>query len=218
MGKRKGLLIILLFFLLAGCTLAPPIRQEVKPDLSLPVGKIEGNQFTGIRYPFNVSAPLNWNVSMEFPRFMLDLGYDKEGLERSQVFIFNVSTRSNIQIDFEPAGQYLKASQQMIDNLTSMATGSLLSEFENEYGANYKEKLQLGMGPLEQLRLKGVPFAAKKYVTYNLKGMKREQGWIYAFAEPYQIFILYVLFDREGSNDRQDMRAILDSFEVVPKK
>ncbi len=216
MSKRERLILtIWVFFLFAGCALGPPVRQEIKPNLSVPVGKIEGNQFAGIRYPFNVSAPLGWKVSMIFPDFMLDLGYDKEGLESSQVFVFNPSSQSNIQIDFEPASAYFRASQQAIDTLTIMGAGALQSELENEYGRDYEKKLQAEAGPLERLSLKGVPFAAKKYLAYTVKGVRREQGWIYAFAEPYQIFILYVIFDKEGSKDHQDLKAILDSFEVM---
>jgi isoleucyl-tRNA synthetase len=48
--------------------------------------------------------------------------------------------------------------------------------------------------------------------------VKREQGWIYAFAEPYQIFILYMILEEAGTNDREDIRKILDSFEVMSKK
>jgi hypothetical protein len=66
--------------------------------------------------------------------------------------------------------------------------------------------------------LKGVQFAAKKYATYTLEGVKREQGWIYAFNEPYQIFILYMIVGKEGTTDRQDIKKVLDSFEVTSKK
>jgi hypothetical protein len=66
--------------------------------------------------------------------------------------------------------------------------------------------------------LKGVQYAAKKYATYTVKGIKREQGWIYAFNEPYQIFILYQVIEKGGVDDRQDMKKILDSFEVFSKK
>jgi hypothetical protein len=55
-------------------------------------------------------------------------------------------------------------------------------------------------------------------VTYTLKGLKREQGWIYGFTEPYQIFILYMILEKEGANDRQDLKKILDSFEFMTKK
>jgi hypothetical protein len=49
-----------------------------------------------------------------------------------------------------------------------------------------------------------------------VKGQVREQGWLYAFAEPYQIFILYMIMEKEGSNDRAAFKAILDSFEYIP--
>ena len=61
-------------------------------------------------------------------------------------------------------------------------------------------------------------FAAKKFGTYTLKGSKQEQGWVYAFAEPYQIFILYMVLGNEAANDRQDIAKILDSFEVISRK
>jgi hypothetical protein len=50
--------------------------------------------------------------------------------------------------------------------------------------------------------------------------VNREQGWIYAFSEPYQIFILYMMLDKDGTGmeDRQDMKTILDSFELMSKK
>jgi hypothetical protein len=48
--------------------------------------------------------------------------------------------------------------------------------------------------------------------------VKREQGWIYGFTEPYHIFILYLIFEKDGANDRQDLKKILDSFGVIPKK
>jgi hypothetical protein len=48
--------------------------------------------------------------------------------------------------------------------------------------------------------------------------VKTEHGWIYAFAEPYQIFIIYMVLEKEGKNDHQDMKAIIDSFEYSGKK
>jgi hypothetical protein len=74
------------------------------------------------------------------------------------------------------------------------------------------------VSPAEPISLKGVQYAAKKYATYTAKGLKREQGWIYGFTEPYQIFIIYSIFEKEGANDRQDLKKILDSFEYIPKK
>jgi hypothetical protein len=211
--KRKLFLIFVLIFTLSGCA-GIPVREPVKEDLALPIGKIEGNQFTGVRFPFKVSAPSHWKMAAEYPEFMLGLGYEKEGLEESEVFVFNPSTQSNIQFDLTPAGRYSKFSQEFIERLTTAATGSFKQELEEEHGKG----IEVTVGPTEPITLKGVQFAAKKYATYTVKGLKREQGWIYGFTEPYQLFILYVILDKEGSKDREDMKRILDSFEVFSKK
>ena len=216
MERKRGLgivVIILVFLFLAGCA-GIPVREPVKEDLKVPVGKIEGNQFTGIRYPFNVSAPPGWEVTTKFPEFMLKLGFDKEGLEESQVFVFNPVTQSNVQFDFVPADRYSTFDQQKITWLTNAAGGSFKSEFQKDYGKN----VPFEISPTEPFSLKGVPFAAKRYTTYAIKGVKREHGWIYAFAEPYQIFIIYVTLEKEGVDDRPAIKAILDSFEYLPKK
>jgi len=205
--------IFLFFFFFAGCA-GIPVRDEVKPDLSVPVGKIEGNQFTGIRYPFKVSAPANWQISTQFPEFMLKLGFDKEGLEESEVFVFNPETQSNLQIDFSPADRYTRFDQKSIESLTTIAGGSFKSEFEKDYG----KKVPFEISPTEPYSLKGVSYAAKRYTTYKARGLKREHGWIYAFNEPYQIFIIYMAIDREGGvDDRPAIKEILDSFEVFKK-
>jgi hypothetical protein len=198
---------------LVGCT-GIPVREAVKVDMGTPVGKVEGNQFTGLRYPFNVSASLNWKITTEIPSFMEELGYEKPGLEESEVFIFNPLTRSNVQIDFTPAGRYSKFSQESIEWLTTAATGGLMDELKDDYGKD----LQVTIGPTERMLLKGVPYAAKKYAMYTVKGVKREHGWIYAFSEPYQIFIFYMILEKEGTRDRQNIQTILDSFEVISKK
>ncbi len=213
MVREKSLLIILIFVLLMGCNKSP-VREEVKVDRNLPVGKIAGNQFAGIRYPFKISAPPHWKVTMEIPDFMEELGYGREGLKSSQLFLFNPFTHSNLQIDFEPAGRHVRFSQSMIEALTSMMTEGTISEFKEEYGKD----LQVETDPTEPISLKGVQYAAKKHITFPFNGLKREQGWIYAFTEPYQIFILYVILEKPGANDREEMKKILDSFEVIPKK
>jgi len=214
-GKRGSriAIIILAFLFLAGCA-GIPVREEVKVDLKVPVGKMEGNQFTGIRYPFKVSAPPGWQVTTKFPEFMLKLGFEKEGLEESQVFVFNPDTQSNVQFDFTPTGRYSTWDQQKIIWLTDVAGGSFKAEFQKDYGKN----VPFEISPTEPYSLKGVPFAAKRYTTYTIKGVKREHGWIYAFAEPYQIFIIYVIVEKEGVDDRPALKAILDSFEYVPNK
>jgi len=202
----------LLFVFSAGCA-GVPVRDAVQVDLSVPVGKIEGNKFTGVRFPFEVAAPPGWQVAMNYPKFMLDLGYEKEGLRESEVFIFNPATQSNLQIDFTPAGRYSTFDQKTIEWLTTSATGGFQEELQKDYGKN----IQVAISPTEPYSLKGVPFAAKKFARYTLKGVKREQGWIYAFSEPYQIFILYMILGKEEGDDRQRIQAILDSFEVIPK-
>jgi len=214
MRMKRILSIVLLFVLLAGCT-SIPARKEVKVDLNLPVGNIEGNQFTGIRYPFKISSPPNWKVATEFPAFMEDLGFAVEGLEESEVFLYNPSTRSNLQIDFVGAGRYPRFNQKIMEWLVgTAATSSFKEEFEKDYGKGAKFEF----GPTTPYSLKGVQYAAKKYATYTNKGGKWEHGWIYGFSEPYQIFIIYMIFEKEGSTDHQDIEKILNSFEVLSRK
>jgi hypothetical protein len=206
-----ALLLLLVFSV--GCA-GIPVREAVQEDMKAPVGKIEGNQFTGIRYPFNVAAPPGWKVSTEYPKFMIDLGYEKDGLQESEVFLYNPDTRSNLQIDFVGAGRYSTFDQQKIETLTNAMTGEMQDELKKDLG----KELKTAVGPTERPSLKGVPYAAKKYVTYTARGIQREQGWIYGFAEPYQIFILYMILDKEGKKDREALKAILDSFEYIPRK
>jgi hypothetical protein len=204
--------ILLILAFAVGCA-GVPVREAVKVDMKLPVGQIDGNQFIGIRYPFKVAAPPGWQVSTQYPKFMIDLGYDKEGLEASEVFLFNPATQSNLQVDFEAASRYSTFDQKSIEALTTAATGSFQEELEKDLGKGAKAEI----GPTEPVSLKGVPFAAKKYATYSAKGVNRNQGWIYAFAEPYQIFILYLVLEKEGTNDLEALKAALDSFEYLPK-
>jgi hypothetical protein len=204
--------ILLIFVWGAGC--AVPVREAVKLDMTAPVGTIEGNQFTGIRYPFRVTAPPGWKISTEFPKFMIDLGYEKEGLEESEVFLFNPETRSNLQIDFTAAGRYETIDQKDRERWVTAMAGSMKDELREAYGKD----LKVEFGPTEPLSLKGVPVAAKKYATYTYEGVKRQQGWIYAFAEPYYIFILYMIFEKDGRNDYEALPAILNSFEYFPSK
>jgi len=205
--------IFLVLLLLIGCA-GVPVRDDVKVNMKVPVGKIEGNQFTGLRYPFNVTAPPGWQVSARYPEFMLKLGFEKGGLEESEVFLFNPATQSNIQIDFTPAGRYSTFDQDKIQWVTHASGESFEDEFRKDYGKNASFEISA----TDPYSLKGVPFAAKRYTTYTANGLKREHGWIYAFAEPYQIFIIYIVMDQGGPKDRQDLKAILDSFEVTNQK
>jgi len=210
--KRRLLALFLLILFLSGCASIP-----IHDDLSLQPGKVEGNQFEGIRYPFKVSIPSNWKMSMEFPEFLKGLGYDEPGpsdKEVTELYIFNPSTQSTILIDFTPVSKKARFSQEKMEALVTAATGGFKKELEEEHGKG----IEVMVGPTEPFTLKGVQYAAKKYGIYTGKGIKREQGWIYGFTEPYQLFILYVIIDKEGINDREDMKRILDSFEVILKK
>jgi hypothetical protein len=214
MKKSSRIAIGIMFFLfLVGCA-GPVVRDATKVDMSLPVGQMQGNQFVGVRYPFKLTVPPGWQASSEYPNFMLQLGFDKEGLEDSQVFVFNPETQSNLQIDFSPAGRHAKFDQKNIEWLTTTAEGSFKEEFEKEFGKGGR----FTISSTQPYSLKGVPYAAKNFATYSRKGVKTEHGWIYAFAEPYQIFIIYMLLEKEGKNDHQDMKAIIDSFEYSGKK
>ncbi len=213
MRKRKILLMSLVLFFLAGCAAAPPVRQAMQENLKVPTGQIEGNQFTGIRYPFKISALAPWKMSTEFPDFLTEFGYYKPSTsdkEQTELYIFNPVTESSLQVDFSPANPGYVASQKGMETLVGMGANTIEEDWR-------KEGVRVETGPTEALSLKGVQYAAKKYVTYTLKGVKREQGWIYGFSEPYQIFILYLIVEKPESNDRQDLKTILDSFEVLPR-
>ncbi len=213
---KKTLMMIALVFL---CSCAGiPVRPALQEDISMSPGKIEGNQFTGIRYSFNVSVPSHYKLTTEFPDFLEEMGYDRPfstDKEQTELYAYNPETLSNINFDFTPAGRYSRFNQRNIEFLTDSVTKNMTSELEAARG---KGVADIVVGPTEPISLKGVQYAAKKYVTYVYKGVKREQGWIYGFTEPYQIFILYSILEKEGSNDRQDLKKILDSFEYIPKK
>jgi hypothetical protein len=214
---KKILMMIIFVIFLFGCA-GIPVRPALQENISISPGKVEGNQFTGIRYTFNVSVPAHWKVTTEFPDFLEQLGYDKPfstDKEQTEVYAYNPVTKSNINFDFTPTGRYARFNQKKIEILTSMATESMKAELDKEFG---KGVIKPDVSPTEPISLKGVQYAAKKYATYTAKGQKREQGWIYGFTEPYQIFIIYSIFEKEGANDRQDLKKILDSFEYITKK
>ncbi|MBP1697984.1 MAG: hypothetical protein H6Q41_3172 [Deltaproteobacteria bacterium] len=202
---------------LFGCA-GIPVRRALQENINVSPGRVEGNQFTGIRYSFNVSVPGHWKVTTEFPDFLEQLGYDRPfstDKEQTEVYAYNPATKSNINFDFTPTGRYARFNQKKIEILTSMATESMKAELDKEFG---KGVVKPDVYPTEPISLKGVQYAAKKYATYTAKGQKREQGWIYGFTEPYQIFIIYSIFEKTMASDRQDLKKILDSFEYVIKK
>jgi len=214
---KKILMAAILFVFLFGCA-GIPVRPALQENINLPAGKIEGNRFTGIRYTFNVSVPPHWKVTTEFPDFLEQLGYDRPfstDKEQTELYAYNPETKSNINFDFTPTGRYSRFNQKNIEMLTSSATASMQAELDKEFG---KGAVKPDFYPTTPFSLKGVEYAAIKYATYTARGQKREQGWIFGFTEPYQIFIIYSIFEKSGANDREDLKKILDSFEFIRKK
>ena len=214
MNRKRVCLTIILISSLLGCA------GVIHDNLKIPAGEITGNQFTGIRYPFRVSAPPHWKMSTDFPDFLEQFGYEKPGphdKEVTELYIFNPSTQSSIQIDFTPSNPRAP-NQEWIEQTTSMATESFKGEIEKEYGSGVKVEY----APTTPYSLKGVSYAAKGYATYTVKGVKYEQGWIYGYEKPDQIFILYMIIEKEGATegakDREDLKKILDSFEVFSRQ
>jgi len=211
---RKNLLLLFIVLFIAGCS-GIPVRDEIKVDLSLPVGKIEGITFNGIRYPFKVSLPSShWQFSLQGPAFMEGLGFKRPGLEESELFIINPATKSNIQIDLTPAGRTVRFGQKLIDTLTATAAGGLVEELKMEHGRDFP----IEVGPTTPYSLKGVQYAAHRSVRYKVGETRTIHGWVYGFGEPYQIFIIYMVLENEGYDDLKDIMKILGSFEMVPKK
>jgi hypothetical protein len=211
---RKKITLLFIFLFIAGCA-AIPVRDEIKVDSSLPVGEIEGNAFQGIRFPFRVSLPSSsWKFSTEIPEFIEGLGFKRPGLEEDQLFIINPATKSNIQIDLTPAGRTVRFNQKLIETLARSVAGGLVEELKMEHGRDFPVEV----GPTTLYSLKGVQYAAHRSASYKLDGTKVIHGWVYGFAEPYQLFIIYMVLEKEGFNDLNDITKILDTFEMSSKK
>ena len=207
-------ILLVILSLLGGCA-GIPVRDEVKVDLSLPVGKIEGNTFQGSRYPFKVSIPSsNWKFSLEIPDFMEGLGFQRPGLEESELFIVNPATKSNIQIDLTPAGRTVIFNQKLIETLTGSVAGGLVEELKTDHGRDFPVEVS----PTTPYSLRGVQYAAHRFASYKVDNTKTIHGWVYGFAEPYQIFIIYMVIEKAGYDDLKDIMKILDSFEVISRK
>lgn len=216
MRKNLSFLFIFLFVVgfIEGCA-GIPVRKEVKEDRSLPVGKIEGSAFEGIRFPFKVSLPSpQWKFSVEIPAFMEGLGFKKPGLEESELFLINPTTQSNIQIDLTPAGRRAKFNQRMIQGITATAYNGLVEELKMDHGRDFR----IEGGPPTPYPLKGVQYAAHQFVKYKVGETKTIHGWVYGFTEPYQLFIIYIVLEKEGFDDLKDIQKILDSFEITSRK
>ena len=86
-----------------------------------------------------------------------------------------------------------------------------MSDLEEEYGKNF----HVQFSQVAPVQLKGVPYAARMSARYLVKGQEREQGWIYAFAEPYQIFIFYLVPGINRENDNNTIEEALSTFEYL---
>ena len=209
-----ALIFSVIFLSVVGCT-GIPVRDEVRVDLSLPVGKVEGNTFEGIRYPFKVSLPSSqWKFSLEIPDFMEGLGFQKPGLEESELFLINPTTKSNVQFDLTPAGRTARFNQKVIQIITGTAYRGLVEELKMDHGRDFP----IEATPTTPYSLKGVQYAAHRSVSYKVGETKTIHGWVYGFTEPYQIFIIYMVLEKEGFDDLREIMKILDSFEMISKK
>jgi hypothetical protein len=189
------------------------VRKVARLNPNVPIGRIEDGKFTGQRIPIEIStADTGWEISTEYPKFMLEQGYEKEGLAESQVFVYNPKTRSSIQIELAPAGAHEMFSQEKMERLADLMAPSMEEELDKEYGrGNYR----VVHGKAAPYRLQGVPYAAKNFSHYEAKGGSRENGWIYGFAEPFQIFILYQIENPGQNQDLEAVTKILSTFRYI---
>lgn len=202
-----GVLFILMMVFVYSCAI--PARQAYTVNGAIPVGSIQGDYFVGKRYPFQLKIPAGWQASTQYPEFLVDQGYNRESLRETPFFLFNPRTKSSIQFDFSPAGRTVRFSQEMIENLTRSGAGGIVAELRQEHGRDFPVKLNQAV----PARLKGVPYASRMSAEFSVKGETREQGWVYAFAEPFQIFILYLITDKDRLRDQEALEQAFSSFE-----
>lgn len=205
----RRIIILLLILPLVACAI--PVRQAFKVDESLPIGSIQGDTFMGQRFPFKIRIPAGWQAATQYPEFLVEQGYGREGLKETPFFLFNPQTKSSLQVDFSPAGRHVRFSQEMIETLTRSVAGGLVAELREEHGKNFPIQLSKTV----PVQLKGVPYAARMASQFAIKGEPREQGWIYAFAEPYQIFIFFLITGENRKADQEALEQALSSFEYL---
>lgn len=202
---------ILLALLLVTACARPIVREAFRADESLPIGGIQGDSFVGQRYPFRIKIPAGWQSTTQYPEFLVEQGYGREGLKATPFFLFNPQTKSSMQVDFSPATRTARFDQKTMETLVRMGGGGLVSEIHEEHGEGTPIKLSKAV----PIQLKGVPYAARMWAELTVKGEPREQGWIYAFAEPYQIFILYLITGEKRDMDKEALEQALSSFEYL---
>ena len=208
---RKRIFLFLIFSLMLVNACALPVRQAYRVDQSLPIGSIQGDSFVGQRFPFKIKIPAGWQATTQYPEFLVGQGYGREGLKETPFFLFNPQTKSSMQVDFSPAGRTVRFDQETIEAIVRMSGRSLVSEVHEEHGKDSHVELNKAA----PVQLKGVPYAARMSAELTVKGEPREQGWIYAFAEPYQIFILYLITGQTRAADKEALEQALSSFEYL---
>jgi hypothetical protein len=199
---KKILMMMILLVFLFGCA-GIPARPALQEDISASPGKIEGNQFTGIRYSFNVSVPSHWILTTEFPDFLEEMGYDRPfstDKEQTELYAYNPETKSNINFDFTPAGRYFRTNQKRIESLTASVTGNITSELERERA---KGVANIEVSPTEPISFKGVQYAAKKYVTYTFKGLKRSRDGFMDLRNPISFLFFIHYWKRKMPNRKR---------------
>jgi hypothetical protein len=208
-GKRLFIFLILALPLVTACAL--PVREAYQVDTSLSIGSVQGDRFVAQRFPFTIRIPVGWQATTQYPEFLVEQGYGREGLKETPFFLFNPKTKSSLQIDFSPAGRHVRFNQKMIEDLTQSVAGGLVAELRQEQGKDFPIQLS----QTAPIQLKGVPYAARRSAQFTIKGEAREQGWIYAFAEPYQIFIFYLITGESRAADKEALEQALSSFEYL---
>lgn len=206
---RIGFMVVLFLSLVNACAI--PVREAFKVDGSLPIGSIQGDSFVGQRYPFKIKIPVGWQATTQYPEFLVEQGYGLEGLKATPLFLFNPQTKSSMQVDFSPARRTVRFNQKKIEALTRMVGTCLVDEVHQEHGKTSSVQLS----KVIPMKLRGIPYAARAFAEFTVKSEPREQGWIYAFAEPYQIFILYLLAGEKRDMDKEALEQALSSFEYL---
>lgn len=206
---RGGFILLIALPFITSCAI--PVRQAYKVDESLPIGSIQGDSFAGQRFPFKIKIPDRWQATTQYPEFLVEQGYGREGLKATPFFLVNPRTKSSMQVDFSPAGRTVRFDQETIEALTRMSGKSLVAEVHQEHG----QTLPVQLSKVIPMHLKGVPYAARMSAELTVKGEQREQGWIYAFAEPFQIFILYLITGENRASDKEALEQALASFEYL---
>jgi hypothetical protein len=209
LGLKTYLPLMLFLLLVMGC--AVPVREAFQVDQSQPVGSLQGDAFVGHRFPFKIKIPMGWQAATKYPEFLVEQGYGRESLKETPFFLFNPQTKSSMQVEFSPAGRTTRFNQEMIEALVQMSGKGFVSEVHEEHGKGTPIKLNKAV----PIQLKGVPYAARMSASFSEKGAPREQGWIYAFAEPYQIFILYLITGENNKFDQEALEQALSSFEYL---